>query len=116
MPVLDDRNLDASYRVEFTFEWCEITIYPPMWAERAAPASIKRLRMGKFDIPMWIQNAVRLMDVAGYGVTIPGLGSKMLEAYWIEPDDRNTIQGRLDMVNAVAHGILERLDNKQSQE
>ena len=77
------RNLTTTYRVTSTNDpeqpdYYSVVVYPK------APEPIADMRY-RFDIlPAWMQDAIRLLDVAGNNCEVAGLGKKLNDVYWIE--------------------------------
>lgn len=116
--MLGERDPDTTYRValfeDSEGQWCEITVYPPYYGGNKARA-IHRLKSAKFELPKWMREGMHILDVAGYGVQIPGIGTKMLGTYWFETG-KETLEEKLELLDATASAILKRLDTNVIQE
>lgn len=116
--MLGERDPDTTYRValfeDSEGQWCEVTVYPPYYGKEKAKA-IHRLKSTKFELPKWMRDGIHILDVAGYGVEIPGIGTKGAGAYWFETH-KETLEEKLGLLNAIASDILKRLDSNVIQE
>jgi len=83
MHTIDDpRNPETTYCVTCYTGLYRLTIYPRLPQAIAQTQGSYRLDL----LPLWLQDAIRFLDVAGENVKVKGIGVKIGGAYWIEPD------------------------------
>lgn len=83
MRTIDDpRNPETTYHVTCDTGLYRLTIYPRLPQAIALTQESYRLDL----LPLWLQDAIRFMDVAGENVKVEGIGVKIGGSYWIEPD------------------------------
>lgn len=78
----DLRDPTATYRVAHIDDMYHVTTF----TRAPAPLAVGTYR---FDVlPEWMQNCIRLIDIAGVGYQVAGVGHKYLDhVYWIVPLD-----------------------------
>lgn len=83
------RNPGTSYRImgehrnEEGEQLYEVTHYP------RTPDDIRQASYFRFDaLPEWMQDCMRILDVAGENVRVDGVGVRVGEiTYWLDADD-----------------------------
>jgi hypothetical protein len=82
MILSDVREYDTSYRFTSAEDkMYHVTIYP------RSPKPLREATY-RFDVlPAWAQDAIRLLDTAGSGYPVVGLGTKVGEIYWVHAVD-----------------------------
>jgi hypothetical protein len=85
--MIGDRDPQATYRVAHIDDLYHVTTF------FKAPEPT-RTATYRFDVlPEWMQNCVRLIDVAGAGYQVAGVGHKYLDhVYWIVPLDEDAAE------------------------
>lgn len=74
------RNPRTTYRLATLDDGLyHLTVYP----KTPAPIHTAHYRMDM--LPEWMQNCLRLLDAAGGGHSVEGVGRKVDSTYWIEP-------------------------------
>lgn len=82
--MLDVRDPKATYRVACIDGLYHVTVYPKI------PAAM-RTSAYRFDVlPQWLQDACHMIDIAGIGYPVAGVGHKFIgNVYWIVPLDED---------------------------
>lgn len=75
------RIITTTYRFRVTEPgYFEVTTYPKY-------PSLVVDSVYRFDVlPDWIQDAIRMLDAAGVGYPVDGLGRKVGDTYWVEAE------------------------------
>lgn len=83
MILPDKRVLSTTYRlVPLEDDLYRITVYP------RGPAPVHEATY-RFDMfPAWAQDGIRMLDTAGPGHVVLGVGIKIGTNYWFEPVDK----------------------------
>jgi hypothetical protein len=73
-----ERNLSTTYRVVPTKDnYYSVLVYPK------SPAEISEKIYREDMLPSWLRDAMVLLDCAGVGHDVLGIGAKVGETYWV---------------------------------
>lgn len=78
-----ERNTQTIYRVDRSeLHYENQTLYTvSVFAESLPPVTKTTCR---FDmLPQWMQDAIAMLDTAGKGVTVPNVGRRIGDTYWL---------------------------------
>lgn len=91
--LITNRNKDYTYVVELDTkdegnEYCRVYIYAHTKGDRNSLETRKEVVYRVDRLPLWLRDGVAMLDIAGSGVDVPGLGTKSvnmhnkLQRYW----------------------------------